>query len=66
MFDIDNNWNIIENEHKVYSIDIEENFDEDNYEEPDNEISLAFHDLIKDFYHFLSDYTKRCLRVFWG
>ena len=31
MFDIDNNWNIIENEHKVYPIDIEDNFDECYY-----------------------------------
>lgn len=62
MFDIENNWNVIENENRVYSIDIEEDYDD---EELENEITLAFQDLINDFCIFLSDNTKKCLRIFW-
>ena len=60
MFDIENNWNVIENENKVYSIDIE-----DDDEEPENEITLALQDLIEDFCIFLSENTRKCLRIFW-
>lgn len=63
MFDIDNNWNIVDENKEVHSIDISS---EENYENDDNynEITMPFQEFVNDIYTFLCDTTKNCLRFF--